>query len=753
MKTHFLIILMQVTSSRLSLGSSFGAFLLVGVSSTLVALQFAGISILGQVTPPPSRCEIALQAAGNPTMISCPVIVSDPTKIINVKAAPYNAKGDGLTDDSRAFYYAAAALQTGSSLYIPEGKYKIGNATMPRIYIRPYANITIYGDGAGKSILLPQYSSIQWKLDHPDSGASPAAIARGSSPIVFGENIQNVHLHDFAVRSQVPTTLFPESYSGIFSNIQFGKARNVLVERLQVDGGESGGIRFTTGAPTIPWTGAYNVVILDSLFQRNRVAGIFAGNVDGMLVYGNRLYWNGLPGDGGTGYGFAGSSSELPRNIYIVKNDASDNIRKGIDFHAGQQLTITDNTVARNGIYGIFVSGESAVGRAYIARNVISGMTRENRELSKKMVSFTGESQVVGIFAGLRDIRNNPRRLHSDTSAREFIIEENVITGMSKDPTPALGPNGQTLAGYPLLLSTDIASGSFIIRNNFIEGNGISNIIRGTGTVYGGAAVTQTLPGLLRFIIENNRFAIRNLANGLYPFQLANVKLAKFTNNTISITRNVDGVEMPFDTSFAAAGLTPRVQQVEPTPIWLIGIPKTETPGTIALSQNAINDVASITTKLWNANTPQVTEITGNIFPEDVSQISLTMKAPTTITRTQTATYVFTVKNNGPVAAEDVVLKDPLKGAFLFRSATGASCRHDGTGDRSRAWGNVICDPFTLAPGETRTITIIYDIPLLPPCVTKTVQHFGVVTTTSKDFIMEDNTTQEVKATVRCPQA
>jgi hypothetical protein len=63
----------------------------------------------------------------------------------NIKNAPYNAVGDGVTDDSSAITAAIAACPVGQVVYIPAGTYRAGITVNKGVVIR--------GDGAQKTII------------------------------------------------------------------------------------------------------------------------------------------------------------------------------------------------------------------------------------------------------------------------------------------------------------------------------------------------------------------------------------------------------------------------------------------------------------------------------------------------------------------------------------------------------------------------------------------------------------------------
>jgi hypothetical protein len=70
------------------------------------------------------------------------------TALINVKLAPYNAKGDGVTDDTKAIQAALDAAQANEVVYLPESTYLIGRTLN---ISRP--NISIRGDGPASTII------------------------------------------------------------------------------------------------------------------------------------------------------------------------------------------------------------------------------------------------------------------------------------------------------------------------------------------------------------------------------------------------------------------------------------------------------------------------------------------------------------------------------------------------------------------------------------------------------------------------
>lgn|GEM_PF-6142608 len=85
--------------------------------------------------------------------------------VLNVKNSPFNAAGDGATDDRLAIQAALDAWMPGDEVYLPAGDYLIGPPPTPYAALLAPAGITFYGDGVGKSeMTLSPYALPETKL-------------------------------------------------------------------------------------------------------------------------------------------------------------------------------------------------------------------------------------------------------------------------------------------------------------------------------------------------------------------------------------------------------------------------------------------------------------------------------------------------------------------------------------------------------------------------------------------------------------
>jgi len=104
---------------------------------------------------------------------------------INVKNAPYNAKGDGIGDDTTAIKQAVANCPAGTAVYLPEGTYRLTSEI-----IIDRKSIVLRGDGPGKTRLRNEATSNDAIVLQGVSTASKADVlsgySKGSTSIIVG---------------------------------------------------------------------------------------------------------------------------------------------------------------------------------------------------------------------------------------------------------------------------------------------------------------------------------------------------------------------------------------------------------------------------------------------------------------------------------------------------------------------------------------------------------------------------------------
>lgn len=152
--------------------------------------------------------------------------VTNTTKTINVCAAPYGAKGDGVTDDTAAIQAAAAAFQaamlangfptyggSGFSLYFPAGNYLISAP----ITISGITGGVIHGDGITSSVLI----------------CTGSAAMAGAFGLLVLKNCQHTTVHDLEVFAQsTPMALTGAGLTGGGTSFTVSFVANVAARQL-----------------------------------------------------------------------------------------------------------------------------------------------------------------------------------------------------------------------------------------------------------------------------------------------------------------------------------------------------------------------------------------------------------------------------------------------------------------------------------------------------------------------------------------
>lgn len=357
----------------------------------------------------------------------------------------YGAIGDGVVDDTVAF---ADAISNGSFRLTPGKTYKITAPLhvigRPGFYLRATgAKIQYDYEQAATS---PQYQESLFYVD----GAHGAVFEGGTLE----------YLGSFETGTD---------YSGMVSGIHVERSDHVRVKGVEAFGFNRAGVNIATRQDISDYCNYPSVEGCN--LHHNRVAGVIFGNTESGSVRDNSLTFNGIVTSIGTGYGFTGWSAKRPRNTLVANNQASDNYRKGIDFHDGEHGTVTGNTCSRNRCYGIYVM--DVRGAWVISGNLVSDMTWGN-EFPIQAPYGIRVGQLVG------EGTSGPRV--------SYTVTGNVITRMTKTAGDMF-PFGEVMAGH--------AYGMLVFADNIIDVGTVSQLYNsstgpssGTGGNYYDVSIT-----------------------------------------------------------------------------------------------------------------------------------------------------------------------------------------------------------------------------------------------------------------------
>lgn len=190
------------------------------------------------------------------------------SSIINIQAAPFLARGDGIADNRPAFAAAFAALAPGDTLLVPRGTYRI--ALNASVLVQP-----------PETTLLGETDHTIIKLQNGDSTAARQFLRPG------GDNIR-IEGITFERAANFPLTFFPLYHSSNPRGITFRNCTIVGNRDLYTTYYSHG---FETGYNTVA------DVLLENLLVTTCSYGLFGasaatGSLDGITVRNSRFYRN-----------------------------------------------------------------------------------------------------------------------------------------------------------------------------------------------------------------------------------------------------------------------------------------------------------------------------------------------------------------------------------------------------------------------------------------------------------------------------
>lgn len=265
---------------------------------------------------------------------------------INVKSAPYNAKGDGTTDDTAAIQSALNAAAGGLTVYFPSGNYKITSQLMT-----PVGRLAMVGDSPWASVLVCDPNAATGpilNLTH-----SPGSIV---SRLGFNGNVFS------ATSGPVPVR------SGIVANNAF----SITIDNCVLYALTGVGIEFdfswdiTIRGCWIASCGSFGIklwfcpksYVTENIVSSTQDSGIFILNSQTVTVSGNQVY---ACGPFAYGIGLLDSdNSQITGNLVqqcvigaMLQTSLTRSQGAQWDLFFSYGYTFTGNTICRNYIGGL----------------------------------------------------------------------------------------------------------------------------------------------------------------------------------------------------------------------------------------------------------------------------------------------------------------------------------------------------------------------------------------------------------------
>lgn len=399
---------------------------------------------------------------------------------INVKASPYNATGNGTTDDTAAIQAALTAATTGQVVYVPVGVYLV---TAP-LTMKSQTHLR----GATERGTGSLSSTIQGSVLHAGSGFAQGAAAVNAM-IILPDSTNGISVKNLMLDASAKTSGTPDGVASI------DQAQGVVLRDLTIYS-VANGINQTFSAHRCDgWN------IQDVLIQSNSGVGVIETGNDMYLsnVHAQNCgsdCWQ-ITGFHAQHYGCRGDVSAAGSGVVMDLTIGSDPLDSVLWVGGGTQL---------NAKYGIEIKNSRAAAKSSPAK--ITGATLDGDTLGgvhvagPNMVTLTG----VNILMGPSSVP--PYALVTDFGSDGTSSPDMIIAGGGSLWMGATGPvNDNAGVGANLVISADVVYASAIGLTAYNRRTATQSTNASNGTT----AVTVTNP----WARTNSRIMVTWCDNGV----------------------------------------------------------------------------------------------------------------------------------------------------------------------------------------------------------------------------------------------
>ncbi|WP_171634099.1 right-handed parallel beta-helix repeat-containing protein [Paenibacillus plantarum] len=436
---------------------------------------------------------------------------------VNVKW--FNAKGDGVTDDTAAMQ---AALYAGvGTVYVPEGTYIIDGVVT-----------WAYRDKPNRGLDIPDHTHFQLS---PKAVIKMITNASDSSTIIRIQDRSHVRISGGTIEGDRST------HTGVGGEWGYGiclnGAKNVTIEDVIVKNCWGDGIFISQGiATTAP---SSNIKIMGVTCDNNRRQGMSSLAVDGIYIGGSSFRnTNGTAPQ--SGIDFEAELNMENKNIKIVGCEFINNTGDGIQLNKSATYFIfSSNTFVGNGGRGIstFLNAHgSIIGNTFIGHttnNAIMVLNCNYVTVSENQCSGNNTGIYVGASSSYLSIRNGDNNVITNNTTDQNTLYGVMVAGsFNNQVTGNQCDHNSNIGIYLYEAGHNIVSNNKVNYNNsgIVSSNGSSDNIISDNIVEFNLKNGIHVSGGTNYVAVNN-YCVGNgqLSNATY----CNIYLNSCTNSSI----------------------------------------------------------------------------------------------------------------------------------------------------------------------------------------------------------------------------